>query len=397
MNRRSVVIVDDLAELRQILRLILEHGGPFRVVGEGRDGEEAVALAAEHHPDLLLIDVEMPGGPSGWDVLPRVRDVAPETRVVILSGSRGDDRPSASSSLAAAVLEKGLSPTDLNAALLRVLGDDRPAPSQAEGQGVTTADDALVSAAARIERQQRDLVRSSAELEAFAAVAGHDLAQPLQVAYGYLEMLRTDFGASLDPTAASWLDAAVGSLDRMRALVQAVLGYARAGARPPRVVHVDLTEALEAAVETLPAEVADLPRDVRHDALPIVQADREHLVTILRHLVDNAVRFSPRGSVAVVEVSAEETTSGWTVAVVDRGLGIPDTLGDRAFDAFQRGGSSPAGGAGLGLAVCRKLVEAVGGRIWFEPPREGAGAEVRFTLPRDGLRSSAGPHLTSEG
>ena len=397
MNRRSVVIVDDLPELRQILRLILEHGGPFRVVAEGRDGEEAVALAAEHHPDLLLVDVEMPGGPSGWDVLPRVREVAPETRVVILSGSRGDDRPSGSSSLAAAVLEKGLSPTDLNAALLRVLGDDRPAPSTVQRDGLGTADDALVSAAARLERQQRELVRSSAELQAFAAVAGHDLAQPLQVAYGYLEMLRTDFGASLDPTAAAWLDAAVGSLDRMRALVQAVLGYARTGARPPRVVHVDLAEALDAAVETLPSDVADLPRDLRHGALPIVEADREHLVTILRHLVDNAVRFSLPGTFAVVEVSAEETSDGWMVAVADRGQGIPDTLGDRAFDAFQREGSSTAGGAGLGLAVCRKLVEANGGRIWFEPPAHAAGAEVRFTLPRNGLRSSSSPHVTSEG
>lgn len=377
MNRRSVVVVDDLAELRRILRLILEHGGPFRVVGEGRNGEEAIALAAEHHPDLLLMDVEMPGGPNGWEVLPRIREVAPETLVVILSGSRADRQPAEWSSLAAAVLEKGLPPKELNAALITVLGDDG-APVVTETQATATADDALVSAGA-IERQQRDLVRSSANLDAFAAVAGHDLAQPLQVAYGYLEMLRADYGETLDPTAASWLDAAVGSLDRMRALVQAVLGFARAGARPPQLTDVDLGKVLDEAVAQLPADLAGRDWQLRRGDLPTVTGDPDHLTLILLELVDNAIRFSPRP--IEVEVSAVLTAEeGCVVTVADQGPGVPASLGDRAFDAFHRGESSSGRGPGLGLAVCRKLVEAHGGRIWLEPD-DGDGAVFRFSLP----------------
>lgn len=380
MNRRSVVVVDDLAELRQILRLILEHGGPFRVVAEGCNGEEAVAMAAEHHPDLLLMDVEMPGGPSGWEVLPRLREVAPETLVVILSGSRADRHPPEWSSLAAAVLEKGLPPKELNAALLEVLGADTPPIPPADGD-VATADDALVSAASRIERQQRDLVRTSAELDAFAAVAGHDLAQPLQVAYGYLEMLRTDYGATLDPTAASWLDAAVASLDRMRVLVQGMLAFGRAGARAPRVAAVDLGAVVDEAVAQVPPDVAGEDWEIHRDALPVVVADRELLVAVVGELLANALRFSRLGAPPVVTVSAEELEGEWVVTVADEGPGIPASLGERAFDVFRRGSSS-GGGAGLGLATCRKLVEAHGGRIWLEPAEANDGAVVRFSLPR---------------
>lgn len=379
MNRRSVVVVDDLAELRQILRLILEHGGPFRVVGEGRDAEEAVALAAEHHPDLLLMDVEMPGG-SGWDVLPRVREVAPETLVVILSGSRVDHHPAGTTSIAAAVLEKGLPPKELNAALIEVLGADSPPFAPGSGE-LATADDALVSAATRIERQQRDLTRTSAELDAFASVAGHDLAQPLQVAYGYLEMLRADYADRLDPTAASWLDAAVGSLDRMRVLVQAMLSFSRWGARPLRRSDVDLGEVLDDAVAQVPEELTSRPWELRRGQLPSVRADREQLATILQELLANALRFSALDAGAVISVAGEETDEGWVVTVSDRGPGVPPALADRAFDAFQRGSSPSGRGPGLGLAVCRKLVEGHGGRIWLDAAADG-GAVFRFSLPR---------------
>lgn len=388
MSRRSVVIVDDLAELRQILRLILEHGGPFRVVAEGRNGHEAVALAAEHHPDLLLMDVEMPGGPSGWEVMAQVADVAPETLIVILSGSRGE-RPPEGGPAPAAVLEKGLPPKELNAALVALVGIDDPAgqvvPETAAPPAPATdapATDALASAATRIERQQRDLQRSSAELDAFASVAGHDLAQPLQVAYGYLEMLRADYGDSLDPTAAEWLGAAIGSLDRMRALVQAVLAFARSGARAPEVAPVDLDLALDEALEQLEPEVRAAGARIERGALPVVDADPVHLATVLAALVDNALRFARPGEPPTISIDAAADADGWTVTVTDDGPGFPDEIRGRAFDAFQRGAAAGRG-PGLGLATCRKLVEGHGGRIWLDEAT-GTGAVVRFTLPRRG-------------
>lgn len=379
MNRRSVVVVDDLAELRQILRLVLEHGGPFRVVAEGRDGHDAVALAAEHHPDILLMDVEMPGGPSGWDVLAQVAEVAPETLVVILSGSRGDERP-AGAPAPAAVLEKGLPPTELNAALAALLGIEGSGTGSVPAAGDAPGESPLP--AAGLGRRPGGPSSSAAELEWFASVAGHDLAQPLQVAYGYLEMLRADYGDDLDPTAAEWLGAAIGSLDRMRALVQAVLAFARAGARPPEVGPVDLGTVLDEALAPLAAAIAAAGGRIERGPLPVVDADPSHLVTVLAALVDNALRFAHPGGAPTVVIGATEQAGGWTVSVADDGPGFPDALGDLAFDAFQRRATSSGRGPGLGLATCRKLVEAHGGRIWADAAAPGSGAVVRFTLPR---------------
>ena len=382
MSRRSVVVVDDLAELRQILRLILEHGGPFRVVAEGRNGHDAVALAAEHHPDLLLMDVEMPGGPSGWDVLARIEEVAPETVTVILSGSRGQRRPEGGPE-PAAVLEKGLPPRELNAALVALLGatdDDGAAPASAP------ADDALASAATRIERQERDLRRSTAELDSFASVAGHDLAQPLQVAYGYLEMLRADYGEGLDPTAAEWLEAAIGSLDRMRGLVQALLAFARAGARPPAVVPADLDAAVDEALRRLEPALTAARGRVERGPLPVVEADAAQLVDVLVALVDNAIRFAAPGEPPTITIGADVDDEAWTVTVADDGPGFTAGVADRAFEAFQRSPSPSGRGPGLGLATCRKLVEGHGGRIWLDDgagtDQAAGGAAIHFTLPR---------------
>ena len=356
--RRTVVVVDDLPELRQILRLILEHGGPFRVVGEGASGDDAVELAADLHPDLLLLDVEMPGGPTGWEVLPRIREAAPETAVVILSGSRADPMAAPSDGLAAAVLEKGMPPKELNAALIELLGAD-PVVAPAGGDRTATPS-----------------TSSTAGLEGFASVAGHDLAQPLQVAYGYLEMLRADYAGALDETGLRWLDAAVTSLERMRGLVQEILAFARSGSSAPRLDDVELGAALaEAAAGRSGLEV-------RGGELPSVRADGAQLVEILRRLVDNAVTFAPDGAPPVVIVEAEaDGTGGWVVTVADEGEGVPEALRDRLFEPFQRGASPGGRGAGLGLAVAAKLVAAHGGRLWLEPTPVGTGAVFRFSLP----------------
>jgi CheY-like chemotaxis protein len=374
LEKHTVVVVDDLAELRQVLRLILEHGGPFKVVGEGRNGAEAVALAADHHPDLLLMDVEMPGGPSGWEALPRIKEAAPETVVVILSGSRADPDAPAGGGLAAAVLEKGLSPDDLNAALVEILGADPTAVRPVDVPPPPGPPDDAGSPPPPA---------SAVDLDAFASVAGHDLAQPLQVAFGYLEMLRADFGAGLDPTAATWLDSAIGSLDRMRGLVQEILGFARAGARPVDVAPVDLDRALAAAVHAAGPAVAERGTRIEHGVLPTVTSHEPHVVDVLAQLVANAVAFTPPGEVPVVRVRADEDgRGGWVVTVEDEGAGVPDALRDTVFEPFVRSSSTSGRGAGLGLATARKLVERLGGRLWLEPVLGGGrGSAFRFSIP----------------
>lgn len=500
-----MVLVDDVPEIRQILRLILEHAGPFEVVGEGCNGHDAIRLAGELRPDLLVMDVEMRGGPSGWQVLPDIRATSPATAVVILSGSAADPMRSEREVMADGVLEKGLPPQELNDALLAILvnaanaarpavapvratprarpegatdpaellaavldlsgggivevssdgvvvswnrgaerlfgrlsgdavgtsfaslvgGDAGPlvqratageriavAPLQvaapngepriitlslaplAAGGAVVVAEDtsstgpgheAMAWAVTELDAKRREVERVRRELDGFASVASHDLAQPLQVAYGYLEMVRSEFAEGMDETAASWIDAAVGSLERMRVLVQDILAYARGGNRETEPQPVSVEEAVRSALTELEAFVQERRAEIRlRPPLPTVAANGERLGNVLEKLLDNAIRFVPADRVPLVEVFAEEGPDEWVITVADNGAGISAELHERVFDVFYRGAKSTNSGTGLGLSLSRKLVDRMGGRIWVEPrPGEAEGTWIRFALPKD--------------
>ena len=464
MNYR-VVLVDDVPEIRQILRLILEHAGPFEIVGEGSNGNDALRLAADLQPDLLVMDVEMRAGPTGWEALPGIRESSPATAVVILSGSAADPMRTEREYMADGVLEKGLSPQELNRALLDILGQPtrgRKAPGadtfaavpesdlaavlhavsdavvEVGGDGVVrswnraaervygvtaaeaigrpfeslrnvnvpetvvplrdghaivardvsatqASDEAMAWALAELASKRRELERKGQELEGFASVASHDIAQPLQVAYGYLEMVRSEFGEGMDETADSWIEAAVGSLERMRTLVQDILVYARGGNRDVVAAPVAVADAAEDAVGALEAFVQERSAEIRIGGpLPTVAASEEHLPLVLEKVLDNAVRFVPADRKPVVDVSAEPGEGEWIITVADNGPGIAPELSERVFDVFYRGPKQANRGTGLGLSLARKLVERMGGRIWVEPRDDGAdGTRVRFALPKD--------------
>jgi signal transduction histidine kinase len=379
-----------MPEIRKILRLILEHAGPWEVVGEGCDGNEAAALAASLRPDLVVMDVEMRGGPSGWEVLPKIREVSPDSAVVILSGSAVDPMRGPRDVPADAVLEKGLAPQELNDALLAVVRAPRArgatAPPAA-GAAASTAPAPPSASAARdeVEDLRREIRRLGDELAGFASVASHDIAQPLQVAYGYLEMVRSEFGEGMDETAVAWIDNAVSSLERMRKLVQDILAFARSGNREitPEPVSLELVIAL-AQAEVGPLVAQQGATIHLAPELPTVMGNEDHLVTVLVHLLSNAVRFVPAGTPPVVHVDARDEGGQWVVDVSDNGAGIDAALREKVFDLFYRGAKSANAGTGLGLAICRKLVHRMYGRIWVQDRGDGApGASVRFALPKD--------------
>jgi signal transduction histidine kinase len=190
-------------------------------------------------------------------------------------------------------------------------------------------------------------------------------------------MLRADFGAGLDPTAAQWLEAALGSLERMRRLVQEILGYARAGARPADLAEVDLGVAVDAALRAVDIDGAAVARG----PLPVVRSSEAELVEVLTQLLRNALTHGAGGgSPAEVRVSAVQGDDGaWIVSVEDDGPGVSERVRDRVFEPFER---TSSGGAGLGLALARKLVEHLGGRLWLDGRAgEGGGAAFRFSIP----------------
>lgn len=217
------------------------------------------------------------------------------------------------------------------------------------------------------------------DLPRFASIISHEVAQPLQVASGYLEMLHYEFGAGLDPTALQWLDQVTESVDRVRRLVQDMVTFARAGRSGLALEPVDLNLVGEVAIAALRPLIAERAATVDVDPLPMVTGDEAQLTEVLEHLIDNAVKFVPSGASPRVQVSAEEVAEGVIVSIDDNGPGIPGADCGLVFDLFRRGPAEGVQGTGLGLALCHRIVEGHGGRIWIEDSDLG-GARVRFLV-----------------
>jgi PAS domain S-box-containing protein len=227
---------------------------------------------------------------------------------------------------------------------------------------------------------QRALERTNAELAQFAYVASHDLSEPLRMVSSYLQLLRRRYHGQIDEDADEFIDFAVEGANRMRALIEDLLAYSRAGrGADPR--PIDLGQVMADVLSSLAAAVADARAQVSVGPLPTVLGDRLALAQVLQNLVANALKFRSKPS-ACVWISAEQVHGGmWRVSVADDGIGIDSRHRERVFKMFQRLHEREAfEGTGIGLAICRKIVERQGGEIRVEG-REGGGSVFSFTVP----------------
>src|SRR5918995_5930775 len=226
----------------------------------------------------------------------------------------------------------------------------------------------------------RALERSNAELAQFAYVASHDLSEPLRMVSSYLQLLRRRYHGQIDEDADEFIDFAVEGANRMRALIEDLLAYSRAGrSADPR--PVDLSHVMADVLSSLAAAVADARAQISVGPLPPVLGDRLSLAQVLQNLVANALKFRS-GASACVWITAERLHNGmWRVSVADDGIGIDPRHRERVFKMFQRLHDREAfEGTGIGLAICRKIVERQGGEIRVDG-REGAGTVFTFTVP----------------
>jgi light-regulated signal transduction histidine kinase (bacteriophytochrome) len=231
-----------------------------------------------------------------------------------------------------------------------------------------------------LRKKTEELARSNEDLEQFAYVASHDLQEPLRMVTSYVQLLSKRYKAKLDADANEFIDFAVDGAVRMRKLINDLLTYSRVGTQGKGLFPTDSEAVLAQSVNNLKVTIEENGALVTHDPLPTVTADSSQLEQLLQNLIGNAIKF--RGSEPPrIHLSASRNGKGWVFSVRDNGIGIAPEYSKRIFIIFQRLHSRQEyPGTGIGLAICKKIVERHGGHIWVESDA-GKGATFRFTLP----------------
>jgi two-component system, chemotaxis family, sensor kinase Cph1 len=230
----------------------------------------------------------------------------------------------------------------------------------------------------------QDLERSNAELKKFAYVASHDLQEPLNQVANYVQLLEMRYENQLDGDAREFIEFAVEGVSLMQTLIDDVLAYSKVDLQAIEWQLTDVESALNHALGNLRGRIADSGATITHDPLPTIVADGTQLMQLFQNLIGNAIKFKQPDHPPQIHIGAERQEEAWLFSVTDNGIGLDQQFSDRIFVIFQRLHTRDEyPGTGMGLAICKKIVECHRGRIWVESEL-GQGATFSFTIPVGG-------------
>jgi PAS domain S-box-containing protein len=231
-----------------------------------------------------------------------------------------------------------------------------------------------------LQNQQQELARSNAELQQFAYVASHDLQEPLRMITSYLELLERKYKGQLDDKADKFIAYAVDGAIRMQVLINDLLSYSRVGSRGQDLELVDCEKILQNVLHNLQMSIEQSNAIITHTLLPQVNADPSQLTQLFQNLISNALKFRQEAS-PQIHITVQDTDNQWLFSVQDNGIGMEVQYLERIFIIFQRlHNKTEYPGTGIGLAVCKKIVEQHGGTLWVDS-QPGRGSTFHFTLP----------------
>ena len=353
----TTVLADDVPELRRLLRHVLSMSDRFEVLDEAENGAEAVTLAERHKPDLMLLDISMPVM-DGMEALPKILGVSPDTRVVVLSGFEAERMgPAALEAGAAAYVEKGVPPSVLIARLLEILGDEGPSGGSPPAVAPPIAAEASIS---------------DVSAEEMMSLVAHEIRNPLAVIQGFGTELQNRWDTMAEDKR---LDAVRRMTERARYLNTVVnnlmfMRRLQSGQTWTDPAPISLGDLLRGSWDELNdlsrghPVVVEIP-----DEVPLIKAESARLRQVLTNLVVNAAKFAPGGT--PITIRSSSSNDRVFIHVSDEGPGIPQDARETIFGKFSRlqeGGS----GIGLGLFICRALMQSMRGDIYVADSPVGA-------------------------
>lgn len=228
----------------------------------------------------------------------------------------------------------------------------------------------------------RELTASNAVLTQMVRIASHDLQEPLRVIQGYSDLLKNRYADKLDQNGTEFLDFIVDGTHRMESLIQGVLSHSRIKQGTERFQRTDLNEVLKDAISNIAVSVEQSGVSISQDHLPSVLADRTQLLQLFQNLMINAIRFRSQTPLTV-HISVERHGNIWEFSVTDNGIGVDPNYHNEIFGMFKRLSSQMVpSGSGIGLAICKSVIENHNGKIWVES-KLGSGSKFKFTLPAE--------------
>ena len=358
-SKLRVLVVEDDPNDVELLRRALRSGGFDPEIHTAETEEDFTEHVRKSRYDVILADYGLPSW-KGIETLAVLGREGLDVPVLVVSGSLGELK-------AVECIKEG--------AADYVSKDHLPRLPESVRR-------ALREKTLRDERRQaqEELARSNRDLEQFAYVASHDLQEPLRMVATYTQLLAERYQGKLDENADKYIHYAVEGALHMQTLVHDLLAFSRVGRQGTDLRVTDCNAVVEVAEKNLQAATQESGAQIVHAHLPAVLADHSLLVQVFQNLIGNAIKFRGREA-PVVRVSAERQGREWTFSVADNGIGIAPEQSEAVFAIFKRLHTHEEyPGSGIGLAICKKIVEGHGGRIWVES-QAGKGCTFKFTMP----------------
>ncbi len=360
---RVLLVEDSIADVELILHA-LGNGG-FTV--ESQVVQSAEEFSKEIHKnnfDIVLADYRLPGW-NGMETVEMLRQEGLDVPVVLVSGALGELK-------AVECIKQGAADYVLKDHLPRLPDVTRRAIKERQLREENR-------------RTQEELARSNRDLEQFAYVASHDLQEPLRMVAIYTQLLAEKYQGKLDADADKYIHYAVDGAVRMQTLVTDLLAFSRVGRQGRNRRSTDCDTVLRSVLANLRSSIQESGARVIYQNLPTIIADPLELVQLFQNLIGNAIKF--RGSeLPQIRITTQKKKREWLFAVSDNGIGIAPEHADEVFVIFKRLHTrAEYPGSGIGLSICKKIVEQNGGRIWVEPI-SGPGSTFRFTWPMRNTR-----------